>query len=112
MLHRRPGPDAVGLRLVQHELEVEADAVRLDLVVGGGRDLPDDPERRATTPHSWRLNSAMALDVVGLPSWVEADGRHFTAQAQDIGDAVRDEQWIARIGDQRRQVRIPVIAIG
>ena len=32
--------------------------------------LPDDPERRVTTPHSWRLNSAKALaDCRRLPSW-------------------------------------------
>ena len=41
---------------------------------GTCRGLPDDPERRATTPHCWRLDSAKALDLVGLPSWTEADG--------------------------------------
>ena len=30
--------------------------------------LPDDPERRATTPHCWRLDSAKALELAGLPS--------------------------------------------
>jgi glutamyl-Q tRNA(Asp) synthetase len=52
------------------------------------RELPDDPERRAMVAHSWRLNSATALEIVGLPSWTEADGRTFTATAQDIGDAI------------------------
>jgi len=55
---------------------------------GTCRNLPDDPDRRATTPHSWRLNSARALELVGLSSWTEADGRRFTAEARDIGDAI------------------------
>ena len=55
---------------------------------GTCRGLPDDPERRASTPHSWRLDSAKALEVAGLPSWTEADGRSFTAPASDIGDAI------------------------
>jgi glutamyl-Q tRNA(Asp) synthetase len=55
---------------------------------GTCRDLPDDPERRATTPHSWRLNSAMALELVRVPQWTETDGRHFSARAEDIGDAI------------------------
>jgi glutamyl-Q tRNA(Asp) synthetase len=55
---------------------------------GTCRDLPDDPERRATTPHSWRLNSDKALRLVGLPSWTEADGRHYTADERDFGDAI------------------------
>jgi glutamyl-Q tRNA(Asp) synthetase len=55
---------------------------------GTCRTLPDDPERRATTPHCWRLNSAKALELAGLPSWTEADGRHFSASERDIGDAI------------------------
>ena len=55
---------------------------------GTCRALPDDPERRATTPHCWRLNSVRALDLTGLPSWTEADGPTFTAKASDIGDAI------------------------
>jgi glutamyl-Q tRNA(Asp) synthetase len=55
---------------------------------GTCRALPDDPERRASTPHCWRLNSAKALELAGSPSWTEADGRSFTARAQDIGDAI------------------------
>jgi len=50
--------------------------------------LPDDPGRRASTPHCWRLNSARALDLTGLPGWTEAGGRTFTARARDIGDAI------------------------
>ena len=55
---------------------------------GTCRTLPDDPERRATTPHCWRLDSAKALKLAGLPSWIEADGRSFAAQSSDIGDAI------------------------
>jgi glutamyl-Q tRNA(Asp) synthetase len=55
---------------------------------GTCRRLPDDPERRAATPHSWRLNSAKALEIAGLPSWTEADGSKFYAEARDIGDAI------------------------
>ncbi len=39
---------------------------------GTCRGLPDDPERRATTPHCWRLDSAKALELAALPSWTEA----------------------------------------
>ena len=55
---------------------------------GTCRGLPDDPERRATKPHSWRLNSAKAIDRVGLPTWTERDGRAFTATAEDIDDEI------------------------
>jgi len=55
---------------------------------GTCRTLPDDPERRATTPHCWRLDSAKALELAGLPSWIEADGRSFAAQSSEIGDAI------------------------
>ncbi len=55
---------------------------------GTCRPLPDDPERRATTPHSWRLNSAAALEEVGMPLWTEADGRRFEAEAGQMGDAI------------------------
>jgi glutamyl-Q tRNA(Asp) synthetase len=55
---------------------------------GTCRGLSDDPERRALTPHSWRLDSAAALVRHGLPAWTEHDGRRFTATAADIGDAI------------------------
>ncbi len=55
---------------------------------GTCRDLPDDAERRATAPHSWRLNSAAALELTVLPSWMEHDGRRFSAKNEDIGDAI------------------------
>lgn len=55
---------------------------------GTCRGLPDDPQRRATTPHCWRLDNSKALKAVGLPSWLEDDGQHFTAQPTEIGDAI------------------------
>ena len=55
---------------------------------GTCRGLPDDPSRRATTPHCWRLDSGEALKIVGLPSWTEHGGRRFTAEPGDIGDAI------------------------
>ena len=55
---------------------------------GTCRDLPDDPRRRADTPHSWRLNAERAVDRTGLPAWREADGRTFQANHADVGDAI------------------------
>ena len=55
---------------------------------GTCRGLPDDPARRASTPHSWRLDSAAALARIGLPTWREHDGEYFTAVPADIGDAI------------------------
>ena len=55
---------------------------------GTCRNLPDDPERRATTPHSWRLSSAKALQLTDLPSWTEVNGQRFEAKVSDIGDAI------------------------
>ena len=55
---------------------------------GTCRGLPDDPARRASTPHSWRLDSAAALARTALPTWRERDGAHFTATPADIGDAI------------------------
>jgi glutamyl-Q tRNA(Asp) synthetase len=55
---------------------------------GTCRELPDDPERRASTPHSWRLDCAKALAAAGMPGWTEHDGRRFTADPADIGDAI------------------------
>ncbi len=55
---------------------------------GTCRNLPDDPGRRATTAHCWRLNSTKALERAGLPAWTEADGARFTAGEEDIGDAI------------------------
>jgi len=55
---------------------------------GTCRSLPHDPERRATAPHCWRLDSAKALELTGLPSWTESNGETFIAKASDIGDAI------------------------
>jgi glutamyl-Q tRNA(Asp) synthetase len=55
---------------------------------GTCRVLTDDPERRATNPHCWRLDSAKALELAGLPSWTEVDGRCFDAEPSQIGDAI------------------------
>jgi glutamyl-Q tRNA(Asp) synthetase len=55
---------------------------------GTCRALPEEPERRATTPHSWRLDSAKALAMAGMPRWSEEGGRRFTADPKDIGDAI------------------------
>ncbi len=55
---------------------------------GTCRKLADDPQRRASTPHSWRLDSAAALARTGLPSWTEDGGRRFTADPAELGDAI------------------------
>lgn len=55
---------------------------------GTCRGLPDDPTRRASTPHSWRLDSARALAEVGLHGWTEDDGSVWQASPADIGDAI------------------------
>jgi glutamyl-Q tRNA(Asp) synthetase len=55
---------------------------------GTCRNLPDDPERRASFPHCWRLDSSKAIEFVGLPEWSEFDGRRFSAQAGDVDDEI------------------------
>jgi glutamyl-Q tRNA(Asp) synthetase len=55
---------------------------------GTCRELPDDPERRASEPHCWRLDAGKALDLAGLPSWTEDDGREFTSAPADFDDAI------------------------
>ncbi|MCW3797836.1 tRNA glutamyl-Q(34) synthetase GluQRS [Sphingomonas sp. BN140010] len=55
---------------------------------GTCRGLADDPKRRETTPHSWRLDSATAIARAGMPGWMEADGTTFASDAAQIGDAV------------------------
>jgi glutamyl-Q tRNA(Asp) synthetase len=52
------------------------------------RGLPDDPQRRASEPHSWRLDAAKAFGLFGLPSWTEADGREFASSAADFDDVI------------------------
>ena len=55
---------------------------------GTCRGLPDDPDRRASTPHSWRLDSGKAVAIVGLPNWTEHDGTTHQSRREDIGDAI------------------------
>ena len=55
---------------------------------GTCRNLPDDPRRRTSTAHGWRLDSARAIKLAGLPAWKEADGTAFTATPAGIGDAI------------------------
>ena len=55
---------------------------------GTCRGQRDDPARRASTPHSWRLDSAAALARTKIPTWTEHDGAVFTASLADIGDAI------------------------
>ena len=55
---------------------------------GTCRGLPDDPQRRAAVPHSWRLESAKALATAGLPGWREADGTDHRSTPADFGDAI------------------------
>ena len=54
---------------------------------GTCRSLPDDPARRAETPHSWRLDIAAALARTGLPKWREGD-RLFHAAPADLDDII------------------------
>ncbi len=49
---------------------------------GTCRGLPDDPARRAQSPHSWRLDVAKALARSGLPSWREGDTNHAATPAE------------------------------
>ena len=55
---------------------------------GTCRGRPDDPERRATTLHSWRLDSRAAIARAGLPGWREGDGVAFASDPARIGDAI------------------------
>jgi glutamyl-Q tRNA(Asp) synthetase len=55
---------------------------------GTCRGLADDPQRRDSTPHSWRLDAAQALALAGLPSWTEADGRGFQSRPGDFDDVI------------------------
>ena len=54
---------------------------------GTCRALPDDPERRAATPHCWRLDAGKALELTSLPSWTE-EGRPFHSTRDDFDDVI------------------------
>ena len=55
---------------------------------GTCRELPDNPARRASQPHSWRLDAAKALDVTGFPSWTEEHDQTFTSSNADFDDVI------------------------
>lgn len=56
---------------------------------GTCRGLPDDPGRRASAPHSWRLDATLAIAAAGgLPGWTERDGRTFASDPAQVGDAI------------------------
>lgn len=55
---------------------------------GTCRARPDDPARRASTPHCWRLDSVKALQLAGFPSWTEEDGRRFDTGPEDFDDVI------------------------
>lgn len=55
---------------------------------GTCRGLNDDPDRRAHSPHSWRLDADNALAITGLPSWTEADGRLFASMREEFDDVI------------------------
>jgi glutamyl-Q tRNA(Asp) synthetase len=55
---------------------------------GTCRALPDDPDRRASMPHSWRLDSVKALEIAGFPKWTEEDGRTFSTGPDDFDDVI------------------------
>ena len=54
---------------------------------GTCRDLPDNPDRRAAQPHSWRVDAAKAVALTGLPSWREEETT-FTTAREDFDDAI------------------------
>ena len=58
------------------------------LYPGTCRLLPDDPDRRAATLHCWRLDSAKALQIAGLPNWTEIDRQRLDSKPSDFGDAI------------------------
>ena len=55
---------------------------------GTCRQLPDDPARRALSPHSWRLDAAKATARTGLPGWREQGGATLSATAGDVDDVI------------------------
>ena len=55
---------------------------------GTCRALLDDPARRVSTPHCWRLDSAKAIAEAGLPGWREEDEVTFESRIEEIGDAI------------------------
>ena len=54
---------------------------------GTCRGLLDDPERRASEPHSWRFEAEKAIERAGLPGWSEGD-RRFASKRSDTDDVI------------------------
>ena len=54
---------------------------------GTCRALDDDPDRRASEPHSWRLDAAKAITSTGFPAWSEGE-RRFQSVRQDFDDVI------------------------
>lgn len=54
---------------------------------GTCRALPDDPARRVSTPHCWRLDSVKALERAGFPSWTE-EGQRFDSGPENFDDVI------------------------
>ncbi|MEO8453997.1 MAG: tRNA glutamyl-Q(34) synthetase GluQRS [Sphingomicrobium sp.] len=54
---------------------------------GTCRALPDDPDRRRSMAHCWRLDSVKALQLAGFPTWSE-DDRQFTTGPADFDDII------------------------
>jgi len=54
---------------------------------GTCRALADDPARRVSTPHCWRLHSVKALERAGFPSWTE-EGQRFDSGPENFDDVI------------------------
>ncbi|MEO6225229.1 MAG: tRNA glutamyl-Q(34) synthetase GluQRS [Sphingomicrobium sp.] len=54
---------------------------------GTCRGLPDQAARRASSPHSWRLDATAALALTGLPGWREGN-RDFHSTRDDFDDVI------------------------
>jgi glutamyl-Q tRNA(Asp) synthetase len=55
---------------------------------GTCRGVPDDPDRRAREPHSWRLDADKAVEIAGLPSWTEVGGSTVQSSREDFDDVI------------------------
>lgn len=55
---------------------------------GTCRSLPDDPQRRRSQPHSWRLDAAKAIERTGMPGWREEGGHAFASDRPDFDDVI------------------------
>jgi len=54
---------------------------------GTCRGLPDDPDRRSSEPHSWRLDAEKAVASRGLPTWTEGT-QLFESSRDDLDDII------------------------